>query len=80
MRVAEKSKAKAKFSQARKSDGKVMTRLERQGKRKAWKSVGEALTRSETHWNGVDKWRTRREYQCAGKDMSCKAMAKNSKD
>lgn len=55
MRVAEKSKAKAKFSQARKSDGKVMTRLERQGKRKAWKSVGEALTRSETHWNGVDK-------------------------
>lgn len=34
MRVAEKSKAKAKFSQARKSKGKVMPRLEMQWKEK----------------------------------------------
>lgn len=73
--------------QVQKSNGKVTTRLERQGERKAWMCGGNAgnggamalkrfvMTRKALERSRKEKQWTRREYRCAGKDRIRAALA-----
>lgn len=69
----QKSNGKVKRGQVQKSNGKEKTRLVRQWKKLAYTSVGEAMTPSETHWNGVERKSIDSHWN--GKAMSCMAMA-----